>query len=338
MFFRSYQIKWYFILTGILCISSIMLRPGNLSDIRFWEFLNFLLRICSSILVCWLIHSYFYLHKLKALNNYANHFLSNILGTLAAVSLIYLQHAVLPTTKFIEPNSPSYDLHNFFFHLTHAFLVSIICYAVSYSVHTNAALQTSKLENEILEQAHLRAQLLSLQQQISPHFLFNSLSTLKTIATDQPTKNYVMQLATVYRYVLNFNEHYLTPLKDELAFIKSYLYIMNERFEETLQVHIEVPKEHLDFRIPSLSLQLLIENAIKHNMISPEQPLTISLITDSAPSLTVVNNYQPKKVSEEGTGTGLKNISERYKLLVNKSIQISADDGKFSVTLPLLEK
>lgn len=188
----------------------------------------------------------------------------------------------------------------------------------------------------MLGQEHLRAQLISLQQQISPHFLFNSLSTLKTIATDQPTKNYVVQLASVYRYVLNFNQHYLTPLREEISFIRSYLYIMNERFEEALQVDLQISEDYMEMKVPPLSLQLLIENAIKHNMISPEQPLQITIITDATPALTVKNNFQPKKVAEEGTGIGLKNIMERYKLLSGKTVSIVQDKGEFSVTLPLL--
>jgi LytS/YehU family sensor histidine kinase len=218
------------------------------------------------------------------------------------------------------------------------FFLSIICFSFIYSLHASSALQTTKLENEILEQAHLRAQLLTMQQQISPHFLFNSLSTLKTIAVDQPTKNYIVQLAAVYRYVLNSNEHYLTDLQEELKFIRSYLYIMGERYEDALQVKIDIPDTYLQYQIPPLSLQLLVENAIKHNTISPDVPLHISITTGYGPELLVENNFQPKKTPEESTGMGLKNISERYKLIARQPIQVLNVDGKFSVTLPLLAK
>ncbi len=247
-------------------------------------------------------------------------------------------YTILPKTTLIENGVKFNSISDFVVHFLGAFLASIICYVVFYSIHTNTALQNSQLENQKLEQAHLRAQLISLQQQISPHFLFNSLSTLKTIASDQPTKNYVVQLANLYRYVLNVNEHYLTPLRDELTFIRSYLYIMNERFEDTLVVSINIADEHQKFMIPSLSLQLLIENAIKHNTISPERPLKITIRTDDTPALIVTNNLQLKKTAEEGTGTGLKNIKERYKLLIHKPIQIDDNGDYFSVTLPLLSR
>jgi two-component system LytT family sensor kinase len=336
--FKTYQIKWFFILDGILIISTLLLHTGSFKEISWQEILNYILHISVILLISWLINGYFLVHKFSWLTNYAKHFLGNLLATISAFSIDYIYFTLIPKTHLIENRIGYETVPNIISHVAGAFFVSVICYIVFYSVHTNTALQTSKLENEILEQAHLRAQLLSLQQQISPHFLFNSLSTLKTITNEQHTKNYIVQLSTVYRYVLNFNEHYLTPLKDELAFIKSYLYIMEQRFEDTLRVTIDIPASHLELLIPPLSLQLLVENAIKHNMISPEQPLHISIMTDQSPALIVKNNFQPKKNPEEGTGMGLKNIKERYKLLMNKSISVVNEADFFSVTLPLLKK
>jgi two-component system LytT family sensor kinase len=317
---------------------SLLLRHNGLNDLHWWEYPEYALQLSLTIFVCWLIHGFFLLQEFPRLNGYAKHFVSNIVATLFTFCLAYLLHNVLPKSSLIENGVQFNTVSDFVIHFLGAFLGSIVCYVVFYSIHTNTALQNSQLENQKLEQAHLRAQLISLQQQISPHFLFNSLSTLKTIAGDQPTKNYVVQLANVYRYVLNFNEHYLTPLNDELTFIRSYLYIMNERFEDTLVVNIQIPAEHQKFMIPSLSLQLLIENAIKHNTISPESPLNITIRTDQTPALIVTNNLQLKKVAEEGTGTGLKNIKERYKLLIHKPVRIINDGKTFAVTLPLLNK
>lgn len=336
--FKTYRIKQCFILIGVLTVSSLLVRQANVKEIESREFLDFFFRLSITTIACWLIHGYFLLHDLSLGGNLVKHFLSNVLAIIATMVLGYLFFKFLPITHLSEPPVSSSLISNYLINFTRAFFLSIICFAVFYSIHTNSALQSSKLENEILEQAHLRAQLISLQQQISPHFLFNSLSTLKTIARDQPTKNYVVQLASVYRYILNFNESYLTPLKDELAFIKSYLYIMNERFEEELMISINIPEDYLKFLIPPLSIQLLIENAIKHNLISPDQPLHITILTDDSPALIVTNNLQPKKVPEEGTGTGLKNIRERYKLLINRPVQIFNDGDYFSINLPLLKK
>jgi two-component system LytT family sensor kinase len=334
---RTYHIKWFFILTGILTISTLFLYQGKLSSLKWWEFPDYAIHITALLFIGWLINGYFLTRTISLHNNYTKHFLSIFLATIITFALDYFLFQILPQTDLISHNVGFDTVSNIINHLTGAFFLGLICYVVFYSVHTNSALQNAKLDNEILEQAHLRAQLLSLQQQISPHFLFNSLSTLKTIAGDQPTKNYVVQLAAVYRYVLNFNESYLSPLKDELAFIKSYLYIMNERFEEALQVTINIPDEYLQLLIPPLSLQLLIENAIKHNVISNEQPLHITIMTNDSPALVIKNNTQPKKIPEEGTGTGLKNIRERYRLLIQLPVEILNTGSTFSVTLPLLK-
>lgn len=336
--FKSYQLKWFFILSGILAISTQLLRKENSRETAYWEYFNYAFQTFAMILISWLPYGYFFNHKFSWLRSYTKNFLSIAVSMLLCFGVSYVFFLLLPPNTLNDKAVGFNSLSDFKIHFMGSFFISLICYIVFYSTHTNAALQQTKLENEILEQAHLRAQLISLQQQISPHFLFNSLSTLKTIAPDWPTKNYIIQLASVYRYVLNFNEHHLTPLSDEINFIRSYLYIMNERFEDSLKIVINIKEEYLKLLIPSLSLQLLVENAIKHNTISAEKPLELTIITDDSPALTLVNNFQPKKVPAEGTGTGLKNIRERYKLLANQAIRISNEDGKFSVTIPLLQK
>jgi len=336
--FKAYQYKWCLTFAGVLAVTTLLLRQGSIIGLSFWEMADYVLRLFIIIIVCWTIHGYFLLHKFPFLTKSAKLFLTNFIAAMAIVIVSLIFKDVIPGNRLMEdPTVTTYTMKVVKQVFSSLFL-SAICYAIFYSIHTNIALQTSKLENEILGQAHLRAQLLSLQQQISPHFLFNSLSTLKTIATDHPTKNYVVQLATVYRYVLNFNEDYLTPLENELIFIKSYLYIMDQRFEEALQVNIDIPEEHRKLMLPSLSLQLLVENAIKHNISSPDQPLHITITTDNSPALIVENNFRPKKILSEGTGTGLKNIRERYRLLAHRMVDVSNESGKFIVTLPLLKR
>jgi sensor histidine kinase YesM len=196
--------------------------------------------------------------------------------------------------------------------------------------------QQAKIEIEHLKQENLEVRLNLLKQQISPHFLFNSLSTLRTIAPDNNTKQYVMQLSNVYRYLLNYNDNNVATLKDELAFTNSYLYILKERFEDALQVTIQVPESFLSKKIPPLALQILIENAIKHNVISPDEPLHINIHSEGEDKLTVSNNLQTRLSIEKSTGKGLQNINDRYHLLSGKQIDI-IDNGKtFIVKLPLL--
>ncbi|MCC8408328.1 histidine kinase [Mucilaginibacter sp. UR6-1] len=255
-----------------------------------------------------------------------------VVSGILSYGLTYL----IPSEYFFPESKLGYGYIGFLRRLVGSFFLSMAAYIVINNLDTSEKLQQTKLENEQFKQAHLRAQLLSLQQQISPHFLFNSLSTLKTIATDGDTKNFVVQLSHVYRYLLNFSERQVSRLSEELAFINSYLYILHQRFDTALIVSINVPERFMNYIIPPLSLQLLVENAIKHNAISPDQPLLLTISINQNDEMVVENNYQPKNVPAESTGLGLQNISDRFRLMFNKEIRIDNTNDKFSVTLPII--
>jgi len=214
------------------------------------------------------------------------------------------------------------------------FLLGGLEYFVSYYLKIAADNQKARIENQALKHENLEARLNLLKQQVSPHFLFNSLSTLRTIATDTPTKKFVMQLSNVYRYLLNSDDTHLATLESELEFTRSYLYILQERFENGLKVDIQIPDHFLISEIPPFSLQILVENAVKHNVVSEEEPLTIHIYIEGS-WLCVENNLCAKMSVEESTGKGLKNISERYKLLSNMDIEIIGNNKTFLVKLPL---
>lgn len=196
----------------------------------------------------------------------------------------------------------------------------------------DALLETEKFKKETVQ-----AQLDSLRNQVNPHFLFNSLNTLVSIIPENPNTavDFVQKLSSVYRYLLSVKERELVPLATELDFIQSYLFLLKVRFEENLQVKILIPQEAQERLLPPISLQLLIENAIKHNVISREKPLHITL-TANQETLTVHNNLQPKQQWEESTGVGLENIKARYSILSILTIQVSKTHEGFSVSLPLL--
>ncbi|ACU60142.1 sensor histidine kinase [Chitinophaga pinensis] len=334
--FRSYHFKWCFILIGILAGSTFVIRLG---EVRLWgigQVLGHILSITFLIFSCWLVHAFFRNLKLP-IHNRARIIISITTAMVIALGIIYYYDQYLPPGLVPPREAMTGDTFaDFLRRLMAGFYLSMICYIVFNIVYTNNILQKTQLENEHLKQAHLHAQLISLQQQISPHFLFNSLSTLKNIAADTDTKKFVVQLAHVYRYLLNYNEHHVTSLSEELSFIHSYLYILHQRFETALDVNIEVPDRYLDCLIPPLSLQLLLENAIKHNVLSPEAPLHIHLSVNSKGELEVVNNCRPKKVTTESTGLGLQNIKDRYQLLFNKDIRVNDTQETFTVSLPLI--
>jgi len=195
--------------------------------------------------------------------------------------------------------------------------------------------QKDQLVLEHLKQSHLQASLNSLKQQLSPHFLFNTLNTLSSLTKEQPVKDYVDQLANVYRYLLDYQKKDLVDLTTELAFTKSYLYILRTRLDSALEIRMQIDIDTAQYKIPPLTLQLLVENAIKHNIASTVKPLRIYIGVQEG-YLVVTNNLQPRTSVDTSSGTGLTNINQRYQVLLGREIKIEMDAQFFTVKLPLL--
>ncbi|MCC3160567.1 histidine kinase [Hymenobacter sp. 15J16-1T3B] len=194
---------------------------------------------------------------------------------------------------------------------------------------------------EQLQSASQRAQLEALQQQLDPHFLFNSLNTLAALVEpdNAPAQQFVEQLADVYRYVLLSRERRTVPLGEELAFVDAYVALQKARLRASLHVDVQVPEALLDAHVAPLSVQLLIENALKHNEASRRHPLHVRVTAE--PGWLTVSNPRRARTSSlaaPSTGTGLRNIRERYALLLPASaVQILAEEATFTVRLPLLK-
>jgi len=214
-------------------------------------------------------------------------------------------------------------------------IVSGFLFFVVYYLHMLAGTQQSLVENEKLKKENLQARLDSLKQQISPHFLFNTLSTLSSMTNEGKVKEYISELSNVYRYLLQVRQSDLVTVQEELTFVRSYLYIINERFEGALKIKIDIGDIILQSRLPPLALQMLVENALKHNVASSVKQLFIEILSVNK-YLVVRNNYQPKQSHEPASGHGLPNIRERYLLLANVSIEIEQGENYFSVKLPVL--
>lgn len=199
--------------------------------------------------------------------------------------------------------------------------------------------QIVKLENETLRREALQSQFESLKNQLSPHFLFNSLTALKTLIREAPdtAQNYVNNLSKALRYTLQSNEKQLVTLKEEMIFMESYLYLIKMRFDTNLSVITSIKENYFSYRLPPLTIQTLLENAIKHNEISKEKPLIITIITTDNEMLAVWNNIQEKITEEEGTGIGLTNLSKQFQLLIGKDISISNQNNQFRVEIPLIK-
>lgn len=175
-----------------------------------------------------------------------------------------------------------------------------------------------------------------MKEQISPHFFFNTLSSLSSIVRKkekEETLDYIGKISNIYRYTLSIKENLVT-VQEEMDFLNSYLYLLQERFGTKLRVANEIDEKVNELKIPSMSLQLLVENAIQHNIITESSPLTIRLYLEED-MICVENNLQEKE-STESFGLGLKNLSDRYRLLLQKDIVILKEHGMFVVKLPLM--
>lgn len=194
---------------------------------------------------------------------------------------------------------------------------------------------------EQLTQAGVQSQLEALQNQLDPHFLFNSLNTLSALIEPGNTaaQEFVEQLADVYRYVLLSREKVTVPLAEELSFVDTYVALQKVRFRDNLRVEQQIPPAALDWHVAPLSVQLLVENALKHNVASRENPLELRLTADPATGyFTVENILRPRLAGlVRCTGTGLRNVQHRYELLhASQPVEISTENQRFRVRLPLL--
>lgn len=193
-------------------------------------------------------------------------------------------------------------------------------------------------ENQQLEQLTIKQEFETLKSQVNPHFLFNCFNTLSSLITEdkRAAEQFLNELSKVYRYLLRSNETGLSTLDAELKFIQSYYELLHTRYGNALELRIEVDKKYEHYLLPSLSLQLLVENAVKHNVVSKSSPLVIEIFTTAGHKLIVNNNLQLKPVKAISTRIGLENIRSKYKILNQPGFQVIEDKKGFCVVLPLL--
>jgi len=218
-------------------------------------------------------------------------------------------------------------------------LITTMIMAIYEAIYYNIRLKKSVREEEQSKQAIVQAQLDALRNQAQPHFFFNTLNTLRDIIdqnSKEDAKEFVDKLSDMYRFLLEAGNANLISLRDELKFSKAYIHIQSERFGDNLKLNWNIPKASLDAMIVPMSLQLLLENAIKHNVISRAKPLEVTInIKDDC--VVVDNRIQVKSTQLPSTKVGLKNIEKRYALITEKSIEVVNDGSQFSVSLPLLK-
>ncbi len=218
------------------------------------------------------------------------------------------------------------------------FLVLII--SIYEGVHFYSIAKRLSIEKEQLVKENVQSQLEGLKNQVNPHFLFNSLNTLSNIIPDEPDRaiRFVQKLSRVYRYILEIREKKLISLKEEQEYLDAYTYLLKERFGENIQIKVNIDESHADDLIVPLSLQILLENAIKHNIISKSKPLYIDIFLNDEHKLVVKNNLQLKKQVMSSTKVGLENIKNRYRFFTDMTVDIIQSSNSFIVVLPLIHR
>jgi LytS/YehU family sensor histidine kinase len=215
------------------------------------------------------------------------------------------------------------------------------CILLGHVAHLYSEQRKREQEIEQLKIENLQSRFIALTNQINPHFFFNSLNGLTSLIrkkNDENTLEYVNKLSDVFRYILQSDKKGLVTLGEELDFVNAFFYMMEIRFANKLVFNINVPCEKRDLKIPVLSLLPLIDNVVVHNIIDSEHKMDVNIGLNEEMELTVSNPIYPKLAPPVTNGTGLKNLENRFSLLMEKQVRIVNDGSRYTVYLPLKQK
>ncbi|PKB17864.1 2TM domain-containing protein [Flavobacterium sp. 5] len=263
------------------------------------------------------------------------------------VTVLYTVPAVLGIDYVIFVIVQDLPLGNFFsermiwVHLFYIILslgVSTFMQARSFMVQWKQASKSEVTQQRIIA-GTANAKFETLKNQIDPHFLFNSLNVLSSLIEENPdnAQRFTTSLSKIYRYVLEQKDKELVSVEDELSFAKTYMNLLKMRFENSLFYELPATNGIPDAKVVPLSLQLLLENTVKHNVVSEQRPLHIRIFVDGD-YLAIQNNFQKKEVIQSRQGVGLQNIVDRYGIITNRKVLIEENEQSFTVKIPILTK
>lgn len=264
--------------------------------------------------------------------------IATIMYTIPAVLTINYVNFILISgnnpDRFFQGNS----IWQHIFYIILSFGVSAFLHARGFMIQWKKSVKQESTKQEIVAKTET-AKFESLKNQLDPHFLFNSLNVLTSLIGENPAQaeKFTTRLSKVYRYVLEQRNKDLVPVSEELKFANVYMQLLGMRFEEAVKFHIPDAISDTELKIVPLSLQLLLENALKHNVVSPSKPLTINIYQEDR-YLIIENNINPKDTIGKSTKVGLQNIADRYGLITQKGVKIENNNKTFKVSLPLLYK
>ena len=290
------------------------------------------------VLGIWEVNRFFesFLDRISEFLNNAIHPLIILFG-LSCLGVFIVSNGVLFLLSKITAPDIRWDQENLLLLLTFGFRINLFLNSINGIYFYMNRLRQTEVEAAQLKKENLEAQFEALRSQINPHFLFNCLNALSTLVyrdADVSAK-FISQLSNVYRYLLYNQEKKMVSLKEELDFLESYLFLLQIRFGENIQIRKEITPAVESLQVPPAALQMLIENAIKHNVVSSRNPLRIEIVT-TGQTVEVINNLQEKPVKEESTHIGLENIKRRYAFLTTREVMIDKSDTSFRVSIPLI--
>jgi two-component system, LytTR family, sensor kinase len=259
--------------------------------------------------------------------------LSNIVAIAAVLITIEINGVLLGGLKWDQITSPQFKVICMF-----SLCINLFLHCINTVIIYFGRFQTKQLEAEKLKTINAQAELQAIKNQINPHFLFNNLNVLSSLVMQKndDANRFIEEFSGVYRYLLKHQQSELVPLHSEVDFIRQYNFLLQKRFGTALGIEINIPEKYNHYYIVPVALQMLVENAIKHNTVNHSRPLLIDIHVNGNETLVVSNNKQPKQKPEIGTQIGLNNINKRFELVTGRKIQVDDEQQKFTVTLPIV--
>ena len=302
-------------------------------NFNIWRFLFF---IAMHFIMIFIILVYNQIIMIHALKNKYIELILRVLGSLIiagvlSIGFVFTVEAIRP-----GPSEPEFVYNVIRDSLIRDLTLTVVVLLVVQLLKTQDNQKKIAVENESLRSQNILTRFEALKSQLDPHFLFNSLNTLQSLITldTEKAENYLQQLSSVLRYTLQNKE--VLSLDEELKCVRAYCEMMQIRYGENLKFEFNIDAKYNSYNVLPLSIQSLIENSVKHNVISSKQPLVVTVSTGDD-SVYVSNPIQAKTTPEESNGIGLVNLSERYRLKWNKNVEITNDGITFCVKLPLIK-
>jgi sensor histidine kinase YesM len=336
---NPYKKIWHFWLANLVISFAVMMLFYSGWNQSFKHFYLSLLWSFSICVTQWVGHGYIN-YKLSERFPWQGYPLQrSILGAIATIiyavfAYLLVQFIMMRLINGQLPENPlQWALKSSIYAISISFGISLIFTAMGFF----KSWKKSLLEAEQFKTQMLAYKYEALQNQINPHFLFNSFNVLTDLVYDDPKKavNFIKQLSQLFRYILDNREKELVPIADELEFLKSYTFLLKTRFENKLTLNLNLDSQPNELIVP-MALQLLIENCVKHNEISTAKPLTIKVerVNDY---IEVSNNYQFKNVGNDSKKTGLTNIKQQYSFFTNKELIIESNSEIYRVKIPIIK-